>query len=79
MSKKRNKAKTIKLGLDVHLDRYVVVRLLDGGTPQPPQRFTPAEFMVWVAKQFMLAPEELPVGLGRLTSGLFDSVALWRK
>ena len=25
------KAKTIKLGIDVHLDRYVVVRQLDGG------------------------------------------------
>src|SRR5204862_7618285 len=49
------KAKTIKLGLDVHLDRYVVVRIIDGGTPQPPQRFQPAEFLLWVAKQITLA------------------------
>jgi transposase len=49
------KAKTIKLGIDVHLDRYVVVRILDGGTPQPPQRFGPAEFMLWAAKQLTLA------------------------
>src|SRR6266852_1880006 len=49
------KAKTIKLGVDVHLDRYVVVRITDGGTPQPPQRFEPVEFMLWVAKQIMLA------------------------
>jgi transposase len=49
------KAKTIKLGVDVHLDRYVVVRLMDGGTPQPPQRFAPPEFMLWVAKQITLA------------------------
>jgi hypothetical protein len=28
----------IKLGIDVHLDRYVVVRQIDGGAPQPPQR-----------------------------------------
>ncbi len=49
------KAKTIKLGIDVHLDRYVVVRLTDGGTPQPPQRFGPPEFMLWVAKQITLA------------------------
>ena len=49
------KAKTIKLGIDVHLDRYVVVRILEGGTPQPPQRFGPAEFLLWVAKQLMLA------------------------
>lgn len=50
------KAKTIKLGIDVHLDRYVVVRIIDGGTPQPPQRFQPAEFMLWVAKQITLVP-----------------------
>lgn len=49
------KAKTIKLGIDVHLDRYVVVRILDGGTPQPPQRFEPTEFLLWVAKQITLA------------------------
>src|SRR5260370_34660261 len=49
------KAKHIKLGIDVHLDRYVVVRILDGGTPQPPQRFGPSEFLLWVAKQITLA------------------------
>lgn len=49
------KAKHIKLGIDVHLDRYVVVRILDGGTPQPPQRFAPPEFLLWVAKQITLA------------------------
>ncbi len=49
------KAKTIKLGIDVHLDRYVVVRIIDGGTPQPPQRFAAAEFLLWVAKQLTLA------------------------
>jgi transposase len=52
---KEPKVKTIKLGIDVHLDRYVVVRILDGGTPQPPQRFGPPEFMLWVAKQITLA------------------------
>ena len=31
----------IKLGIDVHLDRYVVVRQIDGGAPQPPQRLIP--------------------------------------
>jgi transposase len=49
------KAKTIKLGVDVHLDLYVVVRVIDGGTPQPPQRFQPVEFMLWCAKQLTLA------------------------
>jgi len=49
------KAQIIKLGVDVHLDRYVVVRILDGGTPQPPQRFSPPEFLLWIAKQITLA------------------------
>ena len=53
------KPKTIKLGIDVHLDRYVVVRILDGGTPQPPQRFGPPEFLLWVAKQITLAEKVL--------------------
>ncbi len=47
--------RVIKLGLDVHLDRYVVVRQIDGGSPQPPQRFSPAEFLKWAQKQAQLA------------------------
>src|SRR5258708_11735233 len=49
------KAKTIKLGIDVHLDLYVAWRTLEGGPPQPPQRFDPAEFVLWMAKQITLA------------------------
>ncbi len=49
------KPKAIKLGIDVHLERYVVVRIIEGGTPQPPQRFAPAAFLLWVAKQLTLA------------------------
>src|SRR5260370_28425255 len=49
------KAKHIKLGIDVHLDRYVVVRILDGGRPETPQRFGPPEFLLGVAKQITLA------------------------
>jgi transposase len=45
----------IKLGIDVHLDRYVVVRQIDGGAPQPAQRFSPAQFLDWVKKQTELA------------------------
>lgn len=45
----------IKLGIDVHLDRYVVVRQLDGGAPQPAQRFGPAQFLDWAKKQTQLA------------------------
>ena len=49
--------RTIKLGLDVHADRYVVVRQIDGGVPQPAQGFTPAQFLSWAAKQKELAEE----------------------
>ena len=47
----------IKLGIDVHLDRYVVVRQIDGGAPQPPQRFSPAQFLDWAKKQTTLAKQ----------------------
>ena len=43
------------MGIDVHLDRYVVVRIIDGGTPQPPQSFKPVEFLLWMAKQVIQA------------------------
>jgi transposase len=45
----------IKLGIDVHLDRYVVVRQIDGGAPQPPQRFSSSQFLEWAKKQTQLA------------------------
>ena len=45
----------IKLGIDVHLERYVVVRQIDGGAPQPAQRFSPVEFIQWAQKQTTLA------------------------
>jgi transposase len=51
------KARTIKLGVDVHLGLYVVVRIIDGGTPQPAQRFKPEDFLLWCAKQLTLAEE----------------------
>ena len=47
--------KAIKLGIDVHLDRYVVVRQIDGGAPQPPQRFSSSQFLEWAKKQTQLA------------------------
>jgi transposase len=47
--------RAIKLGIDVHLDRYVVVRQIDGGAPQPPQRFSPSQFLAWAKKQTELA------------------------
>jgi transposase len=49
------KAKCIKLGIDVHADSYRVVRQIDHSTPQPAQKFTPADFLVWAKKQLTLA------------------------
>ncbi len=45
------KHQTIKLGLDVHADTIVVVRILDHSAPQPAQKFAPAKFLEWVAAQ----------------------------
>ena len=46
---------TIKLGLDVHADTIVVVRILDHSSPQPAQRFTWDKFRVWIKTQLALA------------------------
>lgn len=51
------KAKSIKLGIDVHADSYRVVRQIDHATPQPAQKFTPREFVRWAKKQLTLASE----------------------
>jgi transposase len=51
------KAKLIKLGIDVHADSYRVVRQMDNATPQPAQKFTPAEFLTWVGKQLRLGEQ----------------------
>jgi transposase len=48
----KTKHPNIKLGLDVHADTIVVVRVLDHGAPQPAQKFTPAKFLAWVKTQF---------------------------
>ena len=47
----------IKLGVDVHWKQYVVVRQIDGQSPQPPQKFSPEGFIAWVAKQVKQADE----------------------
>lgn len=51
------KLKTIKLGLDVHADTIVVVRILDNSAPQPAQKFTPARFLTWIKTQIPLAEQ----------------------
>jgi transposase len=45
----------IKLGVDVHWREHVVVRQIDGTSPQPAQRFAPEAFVAWVAKQVQQA------------------------
>jgi transposase len=47
----------IKLGIDVHADSYRVVRQIDSATPQPAQKFTPAQFIKFARKQLALAQE----------------------
>ena len=49
----------LKLGVDWHADQFRVVRMCDGQSPQPAQRFTPASFLPFVQKQLTLA-EHLP-------------------
>jgi transposase len=51
------KAKSIKLGIDVHADSYRVVRQVDHATPQPAQKFTPREFLLWAKKQVQMAEQ----------------------
>jgi transposase len=51
------KAKCIKLGIDVHADSYRVVRQVDHATPQPAQKFTPKDFLVWARKQLAQAQQ----------------------
>lgn len=48
-------AEVIKLGIDVHKEKYVVVRQIDQQGPQSPQRFTPQKFLCWVKKQRSLS------------------------
>src|SRR5204863_8417880 len=45
------KYQTIKLGLDIHADSIMVVRIIENAAPQPAQKFTPEKFLVWVKTQ----------------------------
>jgi len=49
----------IKLAMDVHAASIVVVRMLDGAKPQPPQTFKPADFLAWAKKPVALAQEAI--------------------
>lgn len=40
----------IKLGVDVHIEKYVVVMKVDSSSPERPRRFTPEQFLDWAAQ-----------------------------
>ena len=44
-------ANVILLGLDVHAESITVVRQIDGGMPQPAQKFSPPGFLAWIKRQ----------------------------
>ena len=48
-------ADVIKLGIDIHKMKYVVIRQIDNQAPQSPQTFGPDEFLVWVQRQRLQA------------------------
>ena len=73
-SDRLERAKMIKPGIDVHVARYVIVRLIDGGTPQPPAASTFSEAGIgtngWVSwlQCFCWSPFMLCCGAGRCPS-----------
>ena len=53
MSQKQTKAKAgvIKLGLDIHKNKYVVVAQVDGSAPQRAKSMSPDKFLPWIRQQ----------------------------
>jgi transposase len=47
-SKVKRNGSLLKIGLDIHREKFVVVAQYDHATPRPPHRFAPAEFVPWV-------------------------------
>ncbi|GHC67790.1 hypothetical protein [Roseibacillus persicicus] len=72
------KAKVIYLGIDAHLDKYVVVRQVDGLSPQPAQTFRSENSLLqWVASYTDLCPNEFSSGGNRLLRNYLVEAA-WR-
>ena len=44
----KTKAEVIKLGIDLHIDRTVVVMMLEGGTSKAPRWFSLPSFVKWM-------------------------------
>lgn len=54
--KEESQAEAIYVGIDAHVNKYVVVRQVDGLTPQPAQVFRDeGKLIAWVGKQLRLA------------------------
>jgi hypothetical protein len=51
------KAGVIKIGIDMHLSNYRVVRQIDQSNPEPAQKIKPVVFFLWLAKQLGIAEE----------------------
>ena len=56
-SQTQDRIHQLKLGVDWHADHFRVVRMCDGQSPQPAQRFTPAAFLDFAQKQLTLADQ----------------------
>ena len=51
------RAGLIKIAIDMHQRNYRVVRQIDHSHPEPPQKFKPVVFFLWLGKQLGLAEE----------------------
>jgi transposase len=47
-SKVKKSGSLLKIGLDIHREKFVAVAQYDHATPRPPHRFAAAEFVPWV-------------------------------
>lgn len=56
-SKKQDKAaaEILKIGIDIHKSKYVVVCQYDNQAPKAPQKFSPEAFLAWTGRQAKLA------------------------
>ena len=50
-SKVMRSGSLLKIGLDIHREKFVAVAQYDHATARPPQHFAPAEFVPWVEAQ----------------------------
>ena len=57
----QDRIQQLKLGVDWHVEHFRVVRMGDGQSPQPAQRFSPASFLDFVKKQLPLADQVVVV------------------